>query len=97
MEDFDTTLQLLRKGHRNAVIHYYAQGHTDSQAPGGCSIYRTAETHDTVCRQLQQLHPEFVSLRTKTNRSDQNGFGTRTEVTIQWKRAYESSGAAVNS
>jgi hypothetical protein len=92
MADIDTTLQLLRQGKKNAVIYYWAQGQPDSNTDGGCSIYRTAESHDKVCRQLVDLHPGFVTLRQKKNKGDQKGFGTRTEVTVQWKKAYKSSG-----
>ena len=91
MEDFDTTLQLLRSGRKNAVLFYWAQGHADCNYTGGCSIYRTAKTHDKICRQLLKLHPEFVKLRQKNNKREQGGFGNRTEVTISWKKAYESS------
>jgi protein gp37 len=94
LEDFDVTLQLLRAGKKNAVIYYYAQGQASTQSAGGCSRYRTVDNHDAACRQLQQLHPEFVTLRKKVSKTAQNGFGVRTEVTIQWQRAYASSAAA---
>ena len=91
MADFDTTLQFLRRGQKNAVLYYWAQGQPGSQHPGGCAAYRTSETHDVVCRKLAELHPGFVTLRQKANKGHQHGFGTRTEVTVQWKKAYESS------
>jgi hypothetical protein len=88
MADFDTTLQFLRRGQANAVINYYAQNQPQSQLKGGCSIYRTPATHDAVCRQLEALHPGFVKLRQKANLGG-GDYGTRTEVTISWKKAYE--------
>lgn len=88
MADFDATLQFLRQGKENAVINYYAQNQPQSQLKGGCSIYRTPETHDAVCRRLAELHPEFVKLRQKENKGG-GEYGTRTEVTIAWKKAYE--------
>jgi protein gp37 len=91
LEDFDTTLQLLRSGRKNVVIYYYAQGQAGTQSAGGCSIYRNVANHDAVCRELQQLHSDFVTLRQKVSKTAQNGFGVRTEVTIQWQRAYASS------
>lgn len=87
MEDFDVTLQILRKGGRNAVIGYYANGQPKTQAPGGCSVYRTRELHERSAKKLQELHPQFVKLRQKQNKTDNDGFGKRTEVTIQWKKA----------
>lgn len=89
MADFDTTLQFLRRGQKNAVINYYAQNQPQSQLKGGCSIYRTTATHDAVCRRLAELHPEFVKLRQKENLGG-GEYGTRTEVTIAWKKAYEA-------
>lgn len=91
MADFDTTLQMLRKGLKNAVLYYWAQGQPGSQYTGGCSIYRTTETHEAICRKLQELHPDYVKLRQKTNKGEQHGFGTRTEVTVQWKKAYNDA------
>lgn len=87
MEDFDLQLQLLRAGRSNCCMFYYANGQKQTNLPGGCSTYRTHEVQDVSARQLKALHPEFVSLRKKENKTDKDGLGTRTEVTIQWKRA----------
>jgi hypothetical protein len=34
------------------------------------------------------LHPGFVKLVQKSNKTDKKNFGTRTEVNIQWKKAH---------
>lgn len=89
MEDFDVNLQLLEAGIPNCNIGYWAQGQKMTNAPGGCSTYRSHEVQEASARKLQELHgADVVRLREKTNKTDADGFGTRTEVTIQWKRAF---------
>jgi len=87
MEDFDLTLQMLRRGGTNACLYYYANGQRLTNAPGGCSEARTRETHEASARRLAELHAPHVRLRQKENKTDSDGLGTRTEVTIAWKRA----------
>lgn len=88
MEDFDVNLQLLRRGIPNCNIGYWAQGQKMTNAPGGCSLYRSHEVHERSAHRLAELHPGLVRLRQKENKTDREGFGTRTEVTISWKRAF---------
>jgi hypothetical protein len=88
-QDFDMTLQLLRKGLPNAVIYEFAQDQVrQSNAPGGCANYRTEEMVEEAARELQRLHPKFVKLVEKTN-NNWKGFEkeSRLEVKIAWKQA----------
>lgn len=88
MEDFDVNLQLLRAGHSNIVSYWWAQGQRMTNEAGGCSTYRSHEVHEASARRLAELHPGLVSLRQKVNKTDREGFGSRVEVTIQWKKSY---------
>lgn len=87
MEDFDVNLQLLEAGIPNASTYYWSQDQLMTNAPGGCSTYRTHDVHEASARELQRLHPDFVRLRQKENKGG-GAFGTRTEVTIAWKKAF---------
>lgn len=89
MEDFDVALQLLRAGLPNRVLNLYAHNQGSSGADGGCSSFRTPELHARAARTLAGLHHPFVTVVEKTTKGAWGG-GTRTDVRIQWKKAYES-------
>jgi hypothetical protein len=89
MEDFDVQLQLLRAGLGNANLCYWANDQGQTNAPGGCSLWRTHALHEASAQRLVELHPGYVKLRQKANKTDAEGFGTRTEVTVAWKKAAE--------
>lgn len=90
MEDFDVTLQLLRKGYQNIVLNHWAQDQNTSNAPGGCSLYRTKEVQAAGAHGLAKLHPDFVTVVQKETKGAWGG-GTRTDVRIAWKKAYDSA------
>lgn len=88
MEDFDVTLQLLRKGKPNINLYWWAQDQDGTNAIGGCSEFRTHERHAQAVLRLQELHPAFVKLVDKENKTG-GAFGKRKEVRVQWKAAFE--------
>jgi hypothetical protein len=94
MEDFDVNLQLLEKGLPNIQSYWWTQDQRQTASPGGCSDYRTHQVHEEGAKKLAELHPNFVKLRQKVNKgkvTHNQEFQTRTEVTIFWKKTYESA------
>lgn len=85
-EDFDYTLQLLRKGYPNAVYADLAMDQSYN-TPGGCRDQRTVAASDAAAEQLAELHPGFVRVVEK----DYDKSTKRKEVVVQWKKAYQSS------
>jgi hypothetical protein len=90
MEDFDVVLQLLRLGYKNAVIGDYIFSGSPSNSSGGCSIERTMKVQKEAAEKLAELHAPFVKTVLKQTTSAWNG-AERTDVVVQWKKAYESS------
>lgn len=89
-EDFDVTLQLLRKGHPNLVLCEWVQGQGTSNASGGCSHFRTIEMHNNNAQRLAELHKPFVTVVEKQTKGAWNG-ESRLDVMVQWKKAFASS------
>ena len=90
MSDFDMNLQLLKAGYESTCFYHWAQGQDATNYRGGCSAYRTEEVHNEAAEGLHELHPGFVKLRMKKNKT--GGLRERKEVTIYWKKAIASSG-----
>lgn len=87
MEDFDATLQLLRKGFENFVLCDWWHNQPGSNAAGGCSGTRTLEKQAAAAHKLKKLHPDFVTVVEKQTKTSWGG-ATRTDVRIAWKKAY---------
>lgn len=90
-QDFDVTLQLLRKGYPNLVFYTYGQGQaTGSGAAGGCSVFRDHDMMSRCAEELAALHPGFIRIDDKETKTAFGG-GVRKDVTVYWKKAYDSS------
>ena len=89
-EDFDVTLQLLRKGYPNLVLCEWVQGQGSSNADGGCSHFRTIDLHNKNATRLAKLHAPFVKVVEKQTKGAWNG-QPRLDVHVQWKKAYKDA------
>jgi len=80
-QDYCIALQLLLKGHPNAIWQTTVvdQKH---DAPGGCSTWRTVEMSDDEAEKFANLFPQYVSVVER----DYKGL-PRKEVTVQWQKA----------
>jgi len=90
-EDFDINLQLLTRGFKNRISAKYMVGCSETNAAGGCSVWRTLELHNEAQLKLKDLFPEFITVREKEVTSGPWKGQTKLAVTIQHKKAYESS------
>lgn len=91
MEDFDLTLQLLRLGFANRVSFEYCWNQRDSNAPGGCSTYRTGEIQAEAAHKLKKYHPEFIAVKIKQSKGTSTawkGFKERVDVNVHWRKAF---------
>jgi hypothetical protein len=88
MEDFHVALSLLSKGCPNLMLNSYANNQAGSGKEGGCSHFRTPELHAANAEKLAAAFPQFVTVVEKETKTAWGG-GTRKDVRIQWKKAYE--------
>lgn len=92
LEDYNLTLRLFALGHGNFQLARYAwDQNRGSGAPGGFQGFRTKETQAAAAKRLAELHPDFVKTVEKTPKTGTGDFeGTRLDVRIQWKKAYNA-------
>jgi len=89
MEDFHVTLSLLRQGYDNVVLNHIVHNQGGSNSKGGCSQYRTKDLQEQAANILQSKHPDFVKVVKKQTKTAWGG-QERTDVIVQWKKAYGS-------
>ena len=91
MEDFNLLLNMFTQGFPNRVYYQYCWNQLGSGAEGGCSTYRTNELQRKCALELKEKFPDFVAVVEKESKTGWEGMKTRTDVRIQWKKAFESS------
>jgi hypothetical protein len=85
MEDFNMTLQLLKAGYDNCVSLEWRITPGQSNAPGGCSLWRTTPVQSRSAVALAALHPGLVTVRPKKEWRDmEDGM---MDVRVKWKQA----------
>jgi hypothetical protein len=84
-EDMDVALQLLRRGHPNAVCHTFVVGQEGAgyAASGGCTGQRTTEASNRDAHRLAELHPGYVRVVERDYKSSV----PRAEVVCSWAKA----------
>lgn len=91
MEDFYVALSLLTRGYPNIMLSDWCHNQVGSNAAGGCSQYRTMKMQRDAALLLKQYFPNFVTVVTKKTKTAWGG-EERTDVRIQWKKAFASAG-----
>lgn len=86
-EDMDFVLQCLNSGYKNLVLFNWVREAGISNAAGGCSTYRTKEMMDDDAHRFAALWPGIVKVVEKETKTSWGG-GTRTDVTVYWKKCY---------
>lgn len=90
MCDFHMTLCLLRLGYANCIINSFVNNQSGSNTAGGCSSQRTPLLQTAAAEFLQAIHPDFVTTVKKFTKTSWGGT-ERTDVRVQWKKAFESA------
>jgi hypothetical protein len=83
-EDYCVTLQLLSKGYPNAIWTGTVVDQK-TNAPGGCSTYRTVAMNNAEAEKLAKLFPGYVSVVPREYKTSV----PRKEVVVQWQKALE--------
>jgi hypothetical protein len=81
LDDFYIQLSLLTKGYASVCLTDFANRAAKSNAPGGCSIYRTPQAQAEFAGLLAEAFPKFVTLRAK------GSGGWDVDVRVAWKEA----------
>lgn len=90
LADVILNCHLLSRGQSTALITTHFQDHGPCQAPGGCSIYRTAEMQQRAAEYIANRFGPFAKVVIRKPKvAKWLGEEGRVEFTVQWKKLYE--------
>jgi hypothetical protein len=90
-EDFDVNLQLLTRGFANRISSHYMARVSNTNAKGGCSVWRTLEEHNNAQLKLAELWPDYVEVKESEETHGPWKGQIKYRTVIQHKKAYASS------
>jgi len=93
-DDFEITLQLLKKKEPNFIICDLVHNQTGSGTEGGASAYRSIETHNESVKRFAEMHPGYVKVVNKNTKVAWGG-QPRLDVVVQWRKAYDYSFSSI--
>jgi hypothetical protein len=96
MEDYYVNLSLLTRGHETRVCYRWCWNQPLSNAPGGCSIWRTPAIHAKGAKMLQAAFPRYVTLVERAPKYGWYDGAPRLDVRVQWQKAYKEGCIARN-
>ena len=82
---------MLTQGFANRITTRYRVSISATNAKGGCSEYRTVELSNRVHRQLAEMYPDYVALKTKVLANGPWKGEERVTCFIQWAKAYKDA------
>lgn len=88
LEDFHVPLSALENGGRLIYDGNFIAQEWKANAPGGCSLTRTAAESRGNFFNLAKLHPRYVKVHEVPGKMSQN-LQVDAKCVVQWKKAYE--------
>lgn len=87
-EDFHVPLSIMEAGQRLRYTGDYLSVEKKANAPGGCSMTRTAEKNRNSMIELQKLHPDYITL-TEDPEAENQGLKVGLKMRIAFKKLYD--------
>lgn len=88
-EDFHVPLSVLESGRRLRYTGEHIAVEKKANAPGGCSLRRTGQSNREAMFRLQELHPDYVSLKEEAEATNQN-LTVGVKMRIAFAKAYKN-------